>query len=79
MYVQESGRAGRNGKLSCALILHTSHDLNKRSTSKQMIEYCTNKLGVKFCIGIFQTVTFYHKVVCDVMCVKSCVIVVNVT
>lgn len=40
MYIQESGRAGRDGKLSCALLLKGRHDLDKRYTSTQMIEYC---------------------------------------
>lgn len=43
MYVQESGRAGRDGKLSCATILKRSSDLDKRYTTQHMIEYCTNK------------------------------------
>ena len=42
-YIQESGRAGRDGQLSCALIMTSPHDLNARFTSKQIIEYCTNK------------------------------------
>ncbi len=44
MYIQESGRAGRDGKLSCALILKSSCDLHKRFTSKQMSEYCRRQL-----------------------------------
>lgn len=43
LYVQESGRAGRDGKLSCALILKNSRDLDKRYVSKQMIDYCKNE------------------------------------
>ncbi len=43
MYVQESGRAGRDGKFSCALIFKSPHDLDKRYTSQQMIKYCVNK------------------------------------
>ena len=42
-YVQESGRAGRDGKRCLAIILKTARDLDKRRTSKQMIEYCHNK------------------------------------
>ena len=42
-YVQESGRAGRDKKQSVAIILKKPHDLDKRYTSKQMIEYCKNK------------------------------------
>ena len=43
MYVQESGRAGRDGLQSCAIILKSSRDLNKRYTSEHMIEYCVNE------------------------------------
>lgn len=43
MYVQESGRAGRDGKLLCALILKKSQDLSKRYTSEHMIDYCVNE------------------------------------
>lgn len=43
MYVQESGRAGRDGKLSCATIWKTSSDLNKRYTTQHMIDYCLEK------------------------------------
>ncbi len=43
MYVQESGRAGRDGKISCAVLFKGPHDLDKRYTSKQMIQYCPHK------------------------------------
>lgn len=46
MYVQESGRAGRDGKQSCAIILKDARDLNKRYTSEHMIEYCVNESSV---------------------------------
>ena len=39
-YVQESGRAGRDGELACALLLRNRRDMDARYTSKQMIEYC---------------------------------------
>lgn len=45
MYVQESGRAGRDGELACATILKSAVDLNKRYTTQHMIDYCTNKSG----------------------------------
>ena len=40
MYIQESGRAGRDGKLACVLLLKNAHDLDKRYASKGMINYC---------------------------------------
>lgn len=46
MYVQESGRAGRDGKFACALLMKNPRDLDKRYTSKEMINYCVNKSHV---------------------------------
>lgn len=43
MYIQESGRAGRDGKLSCAVLFKSPQDLSKHRTSKEMIDYCSNK------------------------------------
>ncbi len=40
MYIQESGRAGRDGKLALALIMKNAQDL--RFTSKEMKDYSTN-------------------------------------
>ena len=39
-YAQESGRAGRDGKFACALLFKNMWDLDARSVSKHMIEYC---------------------------------------
>ena len=39
-YVQESGRAGRDGKFACALLFKNMRDLDARYVSKHMIEYC---------------------------------------
>ena len=44
MYVQQTGRAGRDGKLSCALLLYTKSDLSRKRISEPMKQYCTNKL-----------------------------------
>lgn len=41
-YVQESGRAGRDKAQSVAIILKKPHDLDKRYTTLQMIDYCKN-------------------------------------
>lgn len=46
MYIQESGRIGRDGLLSYALIVYGSGDLNKKYTSEQMIKYCVNDESV---------------------------------
>ena len=43
MYVQESGRAGRDGKPVCAILVKYPRDLNLKHVSQQMINYCTNK------------------------------------
>lgn len=41
-FIQETGRAGRDGKPSCSLMLYSKRDLNKKHTSEQIIEYCKN-------------------------------------
>ena len=46
MYVQETGRAGRDGKLSHATILKSGSDLDRRYTTQHMIDYCVNKSAV---------------------------------
>ena len=42
-YVQESGRAGRDGKVACAITFFKASDLDVRRVSKDMIHYCQNK------------------------------------
>ena len=43
-YVQESGRAGRDGKLSCATIVKSASDLSQSHVTQHiMIDYCINK------------------------------------
>ena len=76
MYVQETGRAGRDGKLACATILKTSSDLDKRYTTQHMIDYCTNKSLKCRRIVLFQdfydcTLTGTGCKCCDI-CQKSC-------
>ena len=66
MYVQESGRAGRDGKLSCATIWISSSDLDKRYTTQHMIDYCKEKNV--FCRRSFLFEEFYH---CNFTC-KGC-------
>lgn len=43
MYVQESGRAGRDGQISCALLVYGRRDLRQTYTSEHMIKYCRNE------------------------------------
>jgi ATP-dependent DNA helicase RecQ len=42
MYIQESGRAGRDGKPSCA-ILFTNYGSDLRNASAEIIQYCKQK------------------------------------
>ena len=46
IYIQESGRAGRDGRLSCTLLLKNACDLDKRFVSKVMINYYVKKSSV---------------------------------
>lgn len=46
MYVQESGRAGRDGNFAHCLVLYGARDLDKRIVSEGMINYCKNKDSV---------------------------------
>lgn len=42
-YVQESGRAGRDGKPALALLMKNARDISKKFTTKEMKDYCENK------------------------------------
>ena len=76
MYIQESGRAGRDSKPACALLMKNASDL--KFTSKEMKDYCVN-VEDPFCFVIFPVVNCVHKVVCVVMFVQGLVSVDNVT
>ena len=42
-FIQETGRAGRDGKVSCSLLFFGKRELNKSRTSEQLITYCKNE------------------------------------
>ena len=78
MYIQQSGRVGRDGLPSYGLLVYSSKDLNKKYTSEQMIEYCKNEEGVcrrKLLFEDFDKYTGDNKYVgckcCDV-CEMNC-------
>ena len=74
-FIQETGRAGRDGRLSCSLLFYGKRDLNKRRTSDQLIAYCTNE-GKKCCKTLIfadfdkreQSATGSNKCVCCCVC-----------
>ena len=43
MYVQESGRVGRDGMASCAVTFYGQNDLNRKYISQTMIDYCRSE------------------------------------
>lgn len=80
-FIQETGRAGRDGKLSCSLLFYSRRELNKRRTSEQLIEYCRNEdrqCCRKLIFSNFdddETCTNSHsisKCMCCYVCKQSC-------
>ncbi len=71
MYVQESGRAGRDGELSCATILKNAADLNYQYTTQHMINCCTNKSGICRFLKIFMAAVLLVLGANVVMCAGS--------
>lgn len=73
MYVQESGRAGRDGKPALALLMQDASNL--RFTSEEMKDYCLNKDSCR------KTILFSHFPSCELhsqgcmccdICARSC-------
>lgn len=75
-YLQESGRAGRDGKQSQAILVTFPHSTGSRNISKEMKMYCKNKdkcrreLLMEQFPGTFKTPNPIHKC-CDI-CMQKC-------
>ena len=41
-YIQESGRAGRDGKHACALLLVNDKDISKKFLQPNIVTHCKN-------------------------------------
>lgn len=61
MYIQESGRAGRDKKASSCVIMYGRRDLDKRATSKGMIAYCLNEEKVCRRVLLFSEFESYNR------------------
>ena len=76
MYIQESGRGGRDGILSCATILCNPADLDRRYTTEHMIRYCSLKYAVcrrKLLFDDFARCSFTSEGCrCSDQCLLSC-------
>ena len=66
LYVQESGLAGRDGKLSYALITYGKHDVSVKRTTKHMADFCHNEAECRRSLNNFENcdVTSVPKDVC---------------
>lgn len=80
-FIQETGRAGRDGKLSSSLLFYSRRELNKRRTSEQLIKYCQNEDN-QCCRKVifadfdncerFSTSNSISKCMCCYVCKQSC-------
>ena len=71
-FIQETGRAGWDGELSCSLMLYSKTDLNRKRTTEQLIEYCKNEdkqCAKKVIFADFDNVT---SCLCCWICKEKC-------
>ena len=75
-YMQECGRAGRNGQQSSAVLYMQSSDLKKKKNiSKDMVEYCIQGKSCRralLCSYFDSNVTDVSGCSCCDVCAKSC-------
>ena len=80
MYLQESGRAGRDGGPAQAILVRHTHD--SKFASKQMLEYIKNTSQCRRSMllrDFLAVLKFLEKAVCVVMYVPACVPVTSVS
>lgn len=71
MYVQESGRAGHDGQIPCALLVYGKRDLCQTYTSKHIIKYCQSESPFhkkSFLKALMFARMLYLKDICVVIC-----------
>ena len=83
IYMQEFGRAGRNGQQSSAVLCEEFRSENKKNISKDMVEYCIQGKSCRralLCSYILTLMLLMSRVVHVVMFVLSlvCVLIVSV-
>ena len=75
-YYQESGRGGRSGQQSTAILLFNGHDIREDRVKPEMRKYCLDEgclrhaIVTHFGFHITHTVTPKHNCCCN--CAKTC-------